>query len=274
MNADPVPPSFGRSQLRARAAQRPTRPTRAVCPPPPLRLTSARPHAAPRSAPRRAAHAPALAPRGRGGRDVRAARNVPVARVAQADPHQLAAGGADAANGNGHKEVLSSTWCARRARPGSPRARFCVHAPRAKARPAPRDLRSPAKPIAVRPPPRARYDAGGVRITATRDAAEYCVEVTADEARPMMLHWAVDEWAPPPDDVLPPGTVRVGVRAEACGVAARPRRRVVGGGGRERARCGSSRRGGGFPGLARAWLGAVALPRPCRAPLRGRPEVT
>ncbi|KAI8469254.1 MAG: glutathione synthetase ATP-binding domain-like protein [Monoraphidium minutum] len=67
--------------------------------------------------------------------------------------------------------------------------------------------------IAGRPCRSIGYDAGGIRVTATRDAQEYAVEVTADAARPMLLHWAVDEWVAPADDVLPPGTNRVDAKA-------------------------------------------------------------
>ncbi|KIY94821.1 R1 protein, alpha-glucan water dikinase [Monoraphidium neglectum] len=57
------------------------------------------------------------------------------------------------------------------------------------------------------------YDAGAIRVTATRDDAEYVVEVAADVARPMVLHWALDDWAAPPDEFLPPGTNRVDAKA-------------------------------------------------------------
>lgn len=52
-------------------------------------------------------------------------------------------------------------------------------------------------------------------MTATRDAAAgaYTVEVAADHPRPMLLHWAVDDWRAPPDAALPPGSVRADEKA-------------------------------------------------------------
>jgi len=80
-----------------------------------------------------------------------------------------------------------------------------------------------------------------VRVTATKDPEQYCVEVTADTPRPMMLHWAVDDWKAPKDDVLPPGTVRVRCEWAVC----------VGGGG--------GGGGGGGEGVAVAGLEGEAL---------------
>lgn len=40
----------------------------------------------------------------------------------------------------------------------------------------------------------------------------YAVDVTATRARPMVLHWAVNGWEPPPEEARPEGTVQVGFR--------------------------------------------------------------
>ena len=53
-----------------------------------------------------------------------------------------------------------------------------------------------------------RYDAG-VEIRTSRSADAYTVDVTADPVRPMVLHWAVNEWQAPPPDSWPPGTNQV-----------------------------------------------------------------
>jgi hypothetical protein len=81
--------------------------------------------------------------------------------------------------------------------------------------------------------PTASYDAGAVRVTCVREAGgAYRVDVEAEEPRPMALHWGVDEWTAPADDVLPPGTVKVGGRVGA----ARRGRRIGGGDGLGRIR--------------------------------------
>ena len=48
-----------------------------------------------------------------------------------------------------------------------------------------------------------RYDAG-VEIRTSRSADAYMVDVTADPVRPMVLHWAINEWQPPPPRQLAP----------------------------------------------------------------------
>lgn len=53
-----------------------------------------------------------------------------------------------------------------------------------------------------------RYDAG-VEIRVSRSSDAYNVDVTADPVRPMMLHWAVNEWQAPPQDSWPSGTNQV-----------------------------------------------------------------
>lgn len=53
-----------------------------------------------------------------------------------------------------------------------------------------------------------RYDAG-IEIRVARGADAYTVDVTADRGRPMMLHWAVNEWQLPPQDSWPSGTNQV-----------------------------------------------------------------
>ena len=53
-----------------------------------------------------------------------------------------------------------------------------------------------------------RYDAG-VEIRTSRSADAYMVDVTADPVRPMVLHWAINEWQAPPPDSWPPGTNQV-----------------------------------------------------------------
>ena len=53
-----------------------------------------------------------------------------------------------------------------------------------------------------------RYDAG-VEIRTSRSADAYMVDVTADPVRPMVLHWAINEWQAPPLDSWPPGTNQV-----------------------------------------------------------------
>lgn len=54
--------------------------------------------------------------------------------------------------------------------------------------------------------------AGGVTVVGSKDGSGYSVYVEAAEPRAMVLHWAVDDWIAPPNDVLPDGTHRVGWR--------------------------------------------------------------
>ena len=53
-----------------------------------------------------------------------------------------------------------------------------------------------------------RFDAG-VEIEVSRTGSSYDVVVKADPVRPMMLHWAVNEWQLPPRDAWPAGTKQV-----------------------------------------------------------------
>ena len=53
-----------------------------------------------------------------------------------------------------------------------------------------------------------RCDAG-IEIRVSRSANAYTVDVTADPVRPMVLHWAVNEWQLPPQDSWPSGTNQV-----------------------------------------------------------------
>lgn len=54
-----------------------------------------------------------------------------------------------------------------------------------------------------------RYEAG-IEIEVARSASgSYEVTVRADPARPMLLHWAVNEWQPPPESAWPANTHRV-----------------------------------------------------------------
>ena len=60
-----------------------------------------------------------------------------------------------------------------------------------------------------------RYDAG-IEIRVSRGADAYTVDVTADPVRPMMLHWAVNEWQLPPQDSWPSGTNQVTLATLSC----------------------------------------------------------
>lgn len=53
-----------------------------------------------------------------------------------------------------------------------------------------------------------RYDAG-VEIEVSKTGSSYDVLVKADPVRPMMLHWAVNEWQLPPSASWPAGTNQV-----------------------------------------------------------------
>lgn len=37
----------------------------------------------------------------------------------------------------------------------------------------------------------------------------YTVIVEASEPRPMVLHWAINDWEGPPEHIYPPGTTKV-----------------------------------------------------------------
>ncbi|BDA48979.1 Alpha-glucan water dikinase, chloroplastic [Coccomyxa sp. Obi] len=57
-----------------------------------------------------------------------------------------------------------------------------------------------------------KYDAG-VEIEVSKTSSSYDVVVRADPVRPMMLHWAVNEWQLPPNASWPPGTNQIDEKA-------------------------------------------------------------
>ncbi|GAB4821271.1 hypothetical protein N2152v2_008317 [Parachlorella kessleri] len=60
---------------------------------------------------------------------------------------------------------------------------------------------------------RAHYDAG-VSVVVSKAGGKFQVEVHSDHPRPeLVLHWAINDWKPPPEGVRPGGTVSAGDQA-------------------------------------------------------------
>ena len=54
-----------------------------------------------------------------------------------------------------------------------------------------------------------RYDGAGVSVEVALEGDRYEVTVTADSPRPMVLHWAINDWNLAPEEARPRGTVQV-----------------------------------------------------------------
>ncbi|KAK9807043.1 hypothetical protein WJX72_011773 [[Myrmecia] bisecta] len=57
-----------------------------------------------------------------------------------------------------------------------------------------------------------KYDCG-ITVVVSKDATRYKVAVTANPWRPMVLHWAINDWKPAPEASRPPGTVTIDDKA-------------------------------------------------------------
>ena len=57
------------------------------------------------------------------------------------------------------------------------------------------------------------FEGPGIHVEVSLEGGVYAVDVTATRARPMVLHWAVNGWEPPPEGARPEGTVQVAFTA-------------------------------------------------------------
>ena len=93
-----------------------------------------------------------------------------------------------------------------------------------------------------------RYDEGGVHVVASKvHGIGYLVLVEAEQPRPMMLHWAVNDWELPSPDCMPPGTNKVrggGGRTRIRGARREGRQGGGGGGGGRRGAASKAGKGG------------------------------
>lgn len=54
----------------------------------------------------------------------------------------------------------------------------------------------------------------GLEVTVRRSGGRYTVDLRSPEPRPgLMLHWAVNDWSPPPKEAWPPGSRAAGDKA-------------------------------------------------------------
>ncbi|KAF8071284.1 R1 [Scenedesmus sp. PABB004] len=82
---------------------------------------------------------------------------------------------------------------------------------------APQAVQAPTAPATASAGPeelsRVWYELGGITITAVKDGGSFAVHVEAAEPRPMVLHWAVNDWEAPQPEVWPEGTNKVDDKA-------------------------------------------------------------
>uniref|UniRef100_A0A383WLS7 Uncharacterized protein n=1 Tax=Tetradesmus obliquus TaxID=3088 RepID=A0A383WLS7_TETOB len=74
-------------------------------------------------------------------------------------------------------------------------------------------VQAPPAPAAAEELSRVFYEQGGVTVVATKDASGYSVLVEAQEPRGMVLHWGINEWEAPPQELLPEGSNKVDDKA-------------------------------------------------------------
>ncbi|GFH24949.1 carbohydrate-Binding Module Family 45, partial [Haematococcus lacustris] len=67
----------------------------------------------------------------------------------------------------------------------------------------------------------------GLQVTVKRNRSQYEVELVAEPARPMLLHWAINDWQQPPEGLWPANTRREGSQACQTPFAADGRLRLV-----------------------------------------------